>query len=107
LWGGIRKIGAARERQSRPKVLHKSSKGLGAIRMPARQRGPVFDDVARGPENPPLVELTRHIVVRAQDIKVSGLDPLQSFAMIYISTIGIELSVPTSRGPLVAPTEEV
>jgi hypothetical protein len=80
-------------------ILHKRRKGLGVIRVPARAG---FHDVARGPENPPLVELTRHIVVRAQDIKVSGLDPLESFAMIYISTIGIELSVPASRVPLVA-----
>src|ERR1035437_2604284 len=43
--------------------------------MPSRQRRPVFDDVARGPKNPPLVEASRHIVVRTQDIEVSGLHP--------------------------------
>ena len=40
--------------------------------MPPRKRGPVFDDVACGPKNPPLVELSRHIVIRAQDVEISG-----------------------------------
>src|SRR5260221_9443693 len=57
-------------------TLHERRKRLGKIRMPARQRGAVFDDVARGPQDPPLVELSRHVVVRAENVKVSGLDPL-------------------------------
>src|SRR5712664_1687274 len=56
--------------------LHKPGKGLGIIRMPSRQRGPVFDDVAGRPENPPLVEAPRHIIVRTQDVEISGVDPL-------------------------------
>src|SRR5229473_2699825 len=57
-------------------ILHKRSKRLGVIRMPARQRGPVFDDVAGRPENPPLIELSRHVVVRTENIEISGPDPL-------------------------------
>src|SRR5258708_28313628 len=56
-------------------TLHKRRERLGKIRMPARQRGAVFDDVARGPQDPPFVELSRHVVVRAENVKVSGLDP--------------------------------
>ena len=44
--------------------------------MPSRQRGPVFDDVARRPEDPPLIEVSRHIVIRTQDVEISGVDPL-------------------------------
>src|SRR6202048_2619240 len=50
--------------------LHKLLKSLGIVRMPARERGAVLDDVARGPEDAPLVEAARHVVVRAQDIKI-------------------------------------
>src|ERR1700676_5482437 len=52
--------------------LHKFRKSLPIIRMPARQRGAVFDDVAGGPQNPPLIEPPRHVVVRTEDIKVAG-----------------------------------
>src|ERR1700754_13847 len=56
--------------------LHKLRKGRGIIRMPARQGGAVFDDVSGGPENAPLVEAARHVVVRAQDIEIPGVDVL-------------------------------
>ena len=36
--------------------LHKCRKSLGIIRMPARQRGPVLDDIAGRPQDAPLVE---------------------------------------------------
>src|SRR5258708_7189287 len=45
--------------------------------MPARERRAVFDDVACRPENPPLVESSRHVVVRAQNVKVSRVYSLQ------------------------------
>src|SRR6266478_8917652 len=61
---------------TRLRALHKRGKGLGIIRMPSRQRGPVFDDVAGRPENPPLVEVSRYIIVRTQDVEISGVDPL-------------------------------
>src|SRR5258708_25914681 len=60
---------------TRLRALHKFGKSLGIIRMPTRQRGPVFDDVAGRPENPALVEASRHIVVRTQDVEISGVDP--------------------------------
>src|SRR6266403_3311592 len=57
-------------------LLHKRGKSLSIIRMPTRKRGPVFDDVAGGPQDPPLVEAPRHIIVRTQDVEISGIDPL-------------------------------
>src|SRR5438105_15107833 len=44
--------------------------------MPARQRGPVFDDVAGGPQDPPLVERPGHVVVRAEDVEIVRLEAL-------------------------------
>src|SRR5437667_7534931 len=44
--------------------------------MPSRQRGPVFDDVAGGPEDAPLVEVSRHIIIRTENVEISGVDPL-------------------------------
>ena len=41
--------------------------------MPSGQRGAVFDDVARCPQNPALVEAPRHIIIRAQDVEIPGL----------------------------------
>src|ERR1700730_3279349 len=56
--------------------LHECSKGLGIVRLPARQGRAVLDDVARRPEDPPLVETSRHIVIGAQNVKVAGVQPL-------------------------------
>src|SRR5437879_3001954 len=42
--------------------------------MPARQRRAVFDDVARRPKDPPLVEASRHVVVGTQDVEIPGVD---------------------------------
>ena len=44
--------------------------------MPARQRGPVFHDVAGGPEDAPLVERPGHVVVGAEDVEIAGLEAL-------------------------------
>src|SRR5438874_558779 len=52
------------------RTLHKRGKRLGIIWMPARERGTIFDDVAHGPEHPPLVETPRRLVVRAQDVEI-------------------------------------
>jgi hypothetical protein len=40
--------------------------------VPARQRWPVLDDISRGPQNPTLIDVPGHIIVRAENIKVSG-----------------------------------
>src|SRR4051812_38717467 len=45
--------------------------------MPARQRGTVLDDVAGGPQDAALIQRTRHVVVRTQDVEVSCRDSLQ------------------------------
>src|SRR4051812_15376844 len=54
--------------------LHKLRERFRKVRMPARQRGAVFDDVAGGPQHAPFVELPRHIVVRTEDVEVAGID---------------------------------
>src|ERR1700730_8729465 len=41
--------------------------------MPPRERRPVFDDVACRPEDAPLIEASRHIVIRTQDVEISGV----------------------------------
>jgi hypothetical protein len=40
--------------------------------MPARQRWPVLDDISRGPQNSPLIDMPGHIIIGTQDVKVSG-----------------------------------
>src|SRR5216684_496328 len=57
-------------------LLHKRSKGRGVVRMPARQGRAIFDDVARCPEDPPLVKTSGHVVIGAQNVKVAGVQPL-------------------------------
>src|SRR6202142_1163697 len=58
------------------RTLPERRDAMGVIRVPARQSGAVFDDVAGPPENPPLVEPSWHVVVGAENVKVSGRDPL-------------------------------
>src|SRR5260370_30241233 len=41
--------------------------------MPPREGGAIFDYVACRPKNPPFVEVSRHIVVRTQDVEISGV----------------------------------
>src|SRR5258706_14529576 len=41
--------------------------------MPSGEGRAVFDDVACRPKNPPLVEASRHVVVRTQDVEISGV----------------------------------
>ncbi len=41
--------------------------------MPPREGGAIFDDVAGRPKNPPFVEVQRHIVIRTQDVEISGV----------------------------------
>ena len=45
--------------------------------MPARQRRAVLDDVAGRPEDAPLVERARHVVVGAEDVEIARLQALQ------------------------------
>ena len=54
--------------------LHELRERLRIIRMPARQRRAVFDDVAGGPGHAPLVELPRHVVVGAENVEITGID---------------------------------
>src|ERR1700754_4367539 len=54
--------------------LHELRKGLRVIRMPARQCGAIFDDVAVGPGHAAFVELPRHVVIRAEDVEIPGVD---------------------------------
>src|SRR5258707_4750096 len=44
-------------------AFHKRRKRLRMIGMPPRQSRAVFNDVARRPQNPPLVETSRYIVI--------------------------------------------
>ena len=46
--------------------------GFGEIRVPARQSGTVFDDVAGAPFDPPSIDLARHFIVRAEDVEVAS-----------------------------------
>src|SRR5450631_2290294 len=57
------------------RILHKRRKRLRMIWMPARQCGTIFNDVAGGPENPPLVQASRHVVIGAQNVEVAGVQP--------------------------------
>src|ERR1700730_3999549 len=41
--------------------------------MPSGEGRAVFDDVSCRPKNPPLVEASRHVVVRTQDVEISGV----------------------------------
>src|SRR5437879_9882575 len=41
--------------------------------MPPRERRAVFDDVAGRPEDAPLVEASRHVIVRTQDVEIAGI----------------------------------
>src|ERR1700682_3474554 len=41
--------------------------------MPPGERRAVFDDVACRPEDAPLIEASRHVVVRTQDVEISGV----------------------------------
>src|SRR4051812_13947544 len=56
------------------RFLCKSRERIRIIRMPARQRRAVLDDVARGPQDAALIERPRHVVVRAEDIEITGFD---------------------------------
>src|ERR1700682_2845759 len=69
----LRAIGVTKTRLG---LLHKRSKGRGVVRMPARQGRAVFNDVARRPEDPPLVKTSGHVVIGAQNVKVAGIQPL-------------------------------
>lgn len=44
--------------------------------MPARERGTILDNIAGGPQDASLVELPRHVIVRAENIEVSSVQPL-------------------------------
>ncbi len=57
-------------------AVHERCERLGVIRMPARQRRAVLDDIAGRPLHTLLVERARHVVVRAQDVEVAGVQPL-------------------------------
>src|SRR5579863_8533124 len=46
------------------------------IRMPARQRRTIFDNISRRSENSPLVEASWHVVIRTKHIEVASLEPL-------------------------------
>jgi hypothetical protein len=41
--------------------------------MPPREGWAISDDVAGRPKNPPFVEVSRHIVIRTQDVEISGV----------------------------------
>lgn len=45
--------------------------------MPARERRTVLDEIARGPKDTFLVERSADLVVRAQDVEVSGREALE------------------------------
>src|SRR5437016_11388951 len=57
-------------------ALHECREGLGIVLVPARQRWTVLDDVARGPKDAALVELAGHVIVRTEDVEISGADAL-------------------------------
>src|SRR4051812_2229320 len=50
--------------------------GLGVVGMPARQRGPVFDDIAGRPQDTPLVEASWYVVVGTEDVEIAGFQAL-------------------------------
>ena len=54
--------------------LHELRKRLRIIRMPARQRGTIFHDIAGSPQHAPFVERPWHVIVRAQDVEIAGVD---------------------------------
>ena len=54
-----------------PLRRHVLREGVLEIRMPARQRGPVLDDVVHRPAHALLVHGARHVVVRAEDVEVA------------------------------------
>src|SRR4029079_11707271 len=57
-------------------ALHEPRERLGIVRMPARQRRAVFDDVAGGPLHAAFVEFARRLVVGAEDVEIAGVDAL-------------------------------
>lgn len=57
--------------------LFKRRKLVGKIRMPARQGRAVPDQVLRGPFNAPAVGLGRDLVIRAQNVKIPPVQPIQ------------------------------
>jgi drug/metabolite transporter (DMT)-like permease len=57
--------------------LHEGRECVGPIRMPARERRSVLDDVVRRPLDPTLVDRARGLVVRAQDVEVAGREVLE------------------------------
>ena len=54
--------------------LHKLRERIRIIRMPARQRGTVLHDIAGSPQHAPFVELPRHVIVRAENVEIAGVD---------------------------------
>src|ERR1700733_6756450 len=52
--------------------VHKFCEGIRVIRVPARQRRPILDDIPCGPQNPSLIDTPGHVIVRAENVKVSG-----------------------------------
>src|SRR5208282_1451954 len=47
--------------------LHESRERVLVVGMPAGERRPVLDNVARRPQDPALVQFPRHVVVGAED----------------------------------------
>src|SRR3954454_19015432 len=56
------------------RFLCKCRERLRIIRMPARQRWTVLDDVACGPQDTPLIERSRYVVIGTEDVEIAGFD---------------------------------
>ena len=83
--------------------LREFGEGLLVVRMPAGERRPVLDDVARGPKNPPLVRLARHVVVGAEDVEVA---PPIDVSMKSTTCSGVQAAAGFSvLDPLVMPVK--
>ncbi len=57
-------------------LLRERGECFGMVGMPARQYGPVIDDVSDGPERAPLVEAPRHVVIGTEDVEIAHLETL-------------------------------
>src|SRR4029453_3812491 len=70
---------AARRARSRwsGSRLHEGRECVGPVRMPARERGAVLDDVVRSPLDATLVDCAGALVVRAQDVEVARREMLE------------------------------
>src|SRR3982751_2040109 len=57
--------------------LHERVECVLVIRVPARQSGPVLDDIVRRPFDPPLVHLSGDGTVRAENVEIAARQTFQ------------------------------